>query len=102
MERRPMIEPLSESRFAVVRNCPQCGARPDAALGAPGTAPRRRDLSVCGHCATPLQFTDDDAAVARLTPHEIAALPPRLRRQLLHMMDVIRSVQHHLRKARRS
>lgn len=97
-----MIESFSESRFAAKSPCPQCGTPLGAAAGRPGTVPRQSDLSVCGHCATPLQFTDDTGTVARLAAHEIAGLPPRLRRQLLHMMDIVRRVQHHLRNDERA
>lgn len=95
---------IASVRLSGVAPCPQCGARLDAAssLGYDGAMPTEGDLSVCGHCATPLKFIDDAGNLARLTPAELAALPADIRRRLLHAMDVIRQLQHFVRKAKRS
>lgn len=91
---------LSTTRCAF-SPCPQCGAKLDAASGQVGTLPKAGDLSVCGYCATLLQFADDEGHVALLAPAEFAALPRETRSKLLHLMDVIRRLQHELRKAAR-
>jgi hypothetical protein len=97
-----MSDSLESHRLGVAPPCPQCGAKLDAYSGEIGTHAKAGDLSVCGYCATLLQFTDDAGHVARLTPAEFAALPRAIRSKLLHLMDVVRRIQHELRKARRA